>query len=132
MKVPVPESSQVCDKFIPVPDYVIPQTRSGDDSNSRTVKRKSCKILVGKFQHIKIPFIGPPKQTEIPLQEIPRKPMDFSMDTNTDFEDNSPYQEDVSETHQRLNRSYFPEPPELDSLISTSKPVQKFYLSRLT
>ena len=30
-KVPVPESSWLPDKFIPVPDYIIPETRSGDD-----------------------------------------------------------------------------------------------------
>ena len=37
-KVPAPESSQIHDKCVPVPDYVIPQTRSGDDSSSRMVK----------------------------------------------------------------------------------------------
>ena len=52
LKIPVPESPQIHDKFIPVPDYVIPQTRSGHDSSSRMVKRKTYRILVGKFQHI--------------------------------------------------------------------------------
>ena len=49
-----------------------------------------------------------------------------------DFKENSPYQEGViSETYQRTDRPYFQEPPELDSLISTDKLVQKSYWSRL-
>ena len=60
----------------------------------------------------------PPKPTEIPLQEFPSKLTDLDMDINMDFEENSPYQKVViSETYQRPNRSYFHEPPELDSLI---------------
>ena len=44
-----------------------------------------------------------------------------------DFKENSPYQEGViSETYQRPYKSYFQEPPELDSLIRTDKLVQKF------
>ena len=46
---------------------------------------------------------------------------------NMDFKDTSPYEEGViSETYQRPKRSYFQEPPELDSLISTGKLVQTF------
>ena len=53
--------------------------------------------------------------------------MDLDTDSNMDFEENSPYQEGVIlEMYQRQNRSYFQEPPELDSLISTGKQVQKF------
>ena len=44
-----------------------------------------------------------------------------------DFKENSPYQDGViSEMYQRPDRSYFQEPPELDSLISMGKLVQKF------
>ena len=44
-----------------------------------------------------------------------------------DVEENSMYQEGViSETYQRPNKLYFEEPPELESLISTGKLVQKF------
>ena len=53
--------------------------------------------------------------------------MDLDIDINTDFKENSPYQEGViSEMYQRANRSFFQELPELDSLISTGKLVQKF------
>ena len=37
----------------------------------------------------------PPRPTEIPLQEIPRKLTDWDTDINMDFEENSPYQEGV-------------------------------------
>ena len=76
----------------------------------------------------------PPKATETPFQEIPRKLMGLDLDTleqgiNMNFEENSPYQEGViSETYQRPNRSYFQEPPELESLVRTGKLVQKFFL----
>ena len=103
LKVSVSESSRHHDKFFPVPNYVIPETRSRDDSNSRKVKRKTYRILVDEFQHTQILFIGPlPKPAETPLQEIPRKLMDLDTDVNTDFKENSPYQEGViSETYQR-------------------------------
>ena len=68
-----------------------------------------------------------PKPTEIPLWEIPRKLMDFDTDIKMDFEENCPYQEGViSQMYQRPYRSSFQETPELDSLISTGKLVQKF------
>ena len=54
----------------------------------------------------------PPKPTEIPFQEIPRKLLDLDTDINTDFEDNYPCQGGVkSETYQRPNRSYLQETP---------------------
>ena len=80
-----------------------------------------------------IQFIGIlHKPTEIPLQVLPRKLMDLNIDTleqdiNMDFEENSPYQEGViSEMHQRPDKSYFQEPPELQSLVTTGKLVKKF------
>ena len=52
----------------------------------------------------------PPKPTDIPLQVIPRKIMDINtleQDINTDFEENSTYQEVViSEMYQRPDKSY--------------------------
>ena len=53
--------------------------------------------------------------------------MDFNTDINTDFEENSHYQEGVIlEAYKRPDRSYFQELLELDSLISTGRLVQKF------
>ena len=71
----------------------------------------------------------PPKPAEIPLQKILRKLMDLDTGINLDFKETSPYQEGViSETYQRPDRSYFQEPPELDSLINTGRLVQNFLL----
>ena len=51
----------------------------------------------------------------------------MEQDINTDFEENSPYQEDViSEMYQRPDKSYFQEPLELQGLVSTGRLMQKF------
>ena len=48
-------------------------------------------------------------------------------DINLDFEDNSPFQEGVvSETFQRLDKTFFQDPKELNDLINTGNLVQKF------
>ena len=53
--------------------------------------------------------------------------MDLDTDINMDFEENFAYQEGVIlQTYQRPDRSYFQEPPKLDSLIIIGKIVQKF------
>ena len=53
--------------------------------------------------------------------------LDLDIDINTDIEENSPYQEGIiSETYQRSHKSYFQEPPELDSLVNTGRLVQNF------
>ena len=46
---------------------------------------------------------------------------------NLDFEENSPFQEGIiSETFQRLDKSFFQEPNELNDLINTGNSIQKF------
>ena len=53
-------------------------------------------------------------------------------DINTEFMENSPYQEGIiSETYERPDKSYVKEPPELGNLLDASKLVQKF-LSKQT
>ena len=52
---------------------------------------------------------------------------ELDTDINMDFEENFPHQEGViSEIYQKPDRSYFKEPPELESLITTGKLVQMF------
>ena len=49
------------------------------------------------------------------------------MDRNIKFKENLPYQEEkLSETYEKLDKSYFKEPSELKDLIDTTKLVQKF------
>ena len=53
--------------------------------------------------------------------------LDTDNDINTDFEENSPYQEGIiSETYERPDKSYVKQPPKLGTLLDTSKLVQKF------
>ena len=48
--------------------------------------------------------------------------MDIDSELNTNFEENSPFQEGVIlESYQRLDKSYFQEPQKLESLINTSR-----------
>ena len=53
--------------------------------------------------------------------------MDLDMDMNTDFEENSPYQEGImSEIYQRPDHSYVQDAPELGNLVDTDGLVHKF------
>ena len=96
------------------------------------VKRKTIQDISREISTYPDPIYRlPPKPAEILLQEIHRKLTDLDTDISTQFEENSPYQEDfISETYQRPNRLYFQEPPELNNLISTGKLVQKFLLKQ--
>ena len=50
--------------------------------------------------------------------------LDIYTDINTDFEENSPYQEGIiSEIYERPDKSYVKEPPEFGDLLGTSKLV---------
>ena len=54
-------------------------------------------------------------------------PENTSSDINLNFEENSPFQEGViSEAYQRLDKSFFQEPQELNDLINTGNLIQKF------
>ena len=102
-------------KYIPVS-----QKRCGEQSKPKLISRGilpyPCPICM-----------SPPKPAETPLQETLRKLTDLDTDINTDFEENSSYQEGIiTETYKRPDRSYFKEPPELESLINTGRLVQKF------
>ena len=81
-------------------------------------KEKPYRILVGKFQCIQILFMDCLlNQLKYPSKKF-LEISDLDTDINTDFKENFPYQECVIfETYQTPDRSYFQEPPELDSLI---------------
>ena len=55
-----------------------------------------------------------------------------SSDINLDFEENSLFQEGIiiSEAYQRLNKSFFQEPQELNDLINTGNLIQNFYQNK--
>ena len=51
---------------------------------------------------------------------------DINPNINSDFEENSPFQEGVtSKTFQRLNKSFFQEPKELGDLTNKGNLIQK-------
>ena len=52
-------------------------------------------------------------------------------DINLDFEENFPFQEGIiSEAYQRLNKSFFQEPKELNDLVNTGNLIQKILLKQ--
>ena len=56
-----------------------------------------------------------------------KKLLDTDLDRNVDIEENSPFQKGIiSETYERLDRSYMQDPYKLKDLIDTTKLVQKF------
>ena len=58
--------------------------------------------------------------------------MDFDLEINKDFEENSLYQEGIiSEIYQRQNKLQLVVPPELKDLVNTEMIVQK-YLAKQT
>ena len=72
-KVPVPESSRMHDKIIPIPDYAIPYASSGDDLSSRMVKRKSIQDVSREIPiHPDPTYRPPPKPIKLPISKVPR------------------------------------------------------------
>ena len=68
-----------------------------------------------------------PRLPVIKTQDYRRMTLDLDLDTNKDFEENSPYQEGIiSETYQRPDKSQLQEPLELVDLINTNNLVQKY------
>ena len=126
-KFPVPKTSRIYDKIMP--DYAIPCISSGDDLNSRMLKRK---LIQDVSREIPIypdpPYRPPPKPVKSPIPQAPQGLSDFDPEINMDFKKNSPFQESViSEIYQRPDKSYFQELQELDSLINTGRLVKKLF-----
>ena len=70
------------------------------------------------------PFPRPPENLQPNSSE--NKP-NAKPKIDIEFEENSPHQEGIiSEFYQRPDKSYFQEPKDLESLVNTSKLVQKF------
>ena len=92
----------------------------------------SIKQPIGpRIEHGPIPFYPdlilrlPPRHPD--LKDTRKDLLDLDTDRNIHFEDNFPCQEGIiSETYERLDKSYFKEPSELKDLFDTTKLVQKF------
>ena len=122
------KSPKIQDTGIAIPKHTIPQMKHrGNDSSRKTLQDVGRKIPIYpdlvKQLH--------PKPVKTPIPEIPGSLLDIGPELNTDFEDNSPFQEGViSQMYQRQDKSYFQEPQEWGSLINTGKLVQKFLLKQ--
>ena len=67
----------------------------------------------------------PPRLSD--LQEDQRTLMDSDIDINTDFEENSQYQEGIIlEFYQRPDKSYIQEPTELGDFLDIGQLIQNF------
>ena len=105
-----------------------PQTKCTQEPQTRYGEQLKPKMISRDIPPYPDPiYRPPPRPPDIPLQGTPRKLIDLDSDINIDFEENCSYQEGIiSGTYQRSDRSYFQEPPELDSLINTGRLVQTF------
>ena len=103
------------------------QTHIRQPTNPTSIKQP----IGPRIEHGLIPFYPdpilrlPPRPPD--LKDTRKDLVDLDTDRNIDFEENSPYQEGIiSVTYERLDKSYFKEPPQLKDLIDTTKLVQKF------
>ena len=124
----MPKLPKVQDKVLPIPSYTIPQMKHRDDASSRkTIQDVSKKIPM----YPDPVYWPPPKPVKIPIPEIPKSLSDIDPELKTDFEENIPFQEGVIlDTYQRLDKSYFQELHEFESLINTGRLVQEFLLKQ--
>ena len=90
------------------------------------------RVSEGKKQLILIQVTCPhPNQLKYLHKLFPEKTSDLDIDSldqdiNIGFEENSPHQEGgLYEINQRPDKSYFKEPPELQSQVDTNKLVQR-------
>ena len=74
----------------------------GDASSRKTMQNVSREIPI----YPDPVYQSCPKQVKVPTPKIPGSLSNIDSELNTNFEENSPFQEGViSETYQRLNRS---------------------------
>ena len=92
----MPNTPKIQDKVIPIPNYAIPHIRCNDDSGSRMVKRNAIQDVSCEIPIYPDPVYRPhPKPVKTPIPEIPGSLLDIDPELNTDFEENSPFQEGV-------------------------------------
>ena len=76
---------------------------------------------------IQIPLLRPPVMPIKQNMTCNKKSQDINPNLNFDFKENSTFQEGImSETYQRLEKSFFQEPKELGDLINKENFVHKY------
>ena len=111
----IPEASKIEKKITNQPDFSTP-VQSINNSSVQVINRSA---MIKDIPFYPDPtYRPPPKPVRIPTSESPEN-IDISSELNIDFEENSPFQEGViSETYQRLDKSYFLYPQELEGLVN--------------
>ena len=78
------------------------------------------------FHSIWISFLGPSKHQPI-KQNIKQNTQEIKPNFNFEFEENSPFQEGTMlETFQRLDKSFFQNPKELEDLVNKENLIHKY------
>ena len=105
-----------------MPNFTIPPIHTKGNLGTGMIDRKMIQDTARKTPIYPDPVYRPsPKAEKIPMPKIPGTLLDIDPELNTDFEDNSPFQEGVIlETYQSSDKSNFQEPQELESLINTN------------
>ena len=98
------------------------KTNSIHSTNSRSDR------LINNIPFIPdVPFHPDPLLRNPKQQPIKQNIQEINLKINFDFEENSPFQEGImSETFQRLDKSFFQNPKELGTLINKDNLVHKF------
>ena len=110
------------------PNFTILPLKLKCDSGTKMIERKAIQDVAREISINPDPVYRPsPKPVKTSVPKIPGSLSDIDPELNVDFEDNSPFQEDViTRMYQRTDKSYFQEPQELESLINTGRLMQKF------
>ena len=115
-------------EVINMPNFTTP-VQSINNPSMETIKRGMMQQINKDILFYPDPIYQPPsKPVEIPMSKLPEN-MDINPELNTDFEENSLFQEGVIyESYQRPDKLFFWEPQELDSFVNTGRIVEKFLL----
>ena len=126
----MPNTSKTQNKAIPIQDYAIPLVKAKGDTSTRAIDRKIIQDVSKKIYPDPV-YRPPPKPVRTSIPEIPGGLLDIDPELNTEFKENSSFQEGMmSEMYQRPDKSYFKEPQELEGLINTGRLIQKFLLKQ--
>ena len=110
-----------------MPNYTILQVKPKGDMSTKMIDRKTMLDVGKEIPIYPDPVYRPtPKPVKTSISDVPGSLSDIHLELNTDFEDNSPFQEGMlSEMYQRPYKSYFQEPQVLEGLINMGRLLQK-------
>ena len=93
----MPKTPKIQHKVVPIPYYAILHIRSKDDSGTRMVERKAIQDVSREILIYPDPvYRPPPKPVKLPIPKIPRSLSDIDPELNSDFEENSTFQDQIN------------------------------------